>query len=276
VSDQLEHLRPAGGKHAIEEVVFEINLATEPPLQVQKYESILSDLLKDDLPKFENKILTGIHVTDDTVRKEEPELTGFALHSFKKDGSVQFRLHSMKGPPEGQSWVAINILEYSRWNKIKPKALRWLEAILEVQEDLVANGITLNYIDRFYWDSEDPFPADDVFQFKESNYVPTALQDNQIGWSSRLSFAHKEDGFTQTDTVAVAHEFNQVHNFSRATVSMPLRVVFNEARTYAELFSEGSVNELFDKLHNDNKRILADILKPEIQDMIELEIGTDT
>ncbi len=271
-TNNLEFIEPAGGEHAIAEVVFEVNLHPETRIiEPQRYIDSLKDELSEELPKYETTKAVFAEMNSNSMSVQQVPVAGFTFEKYKANGSLEYRLHAQNQPPGQGSWVAVNLMSYSNWSEMADKAINWMQLIAKIQPGLQVKGITLNFINQFNWNSKDLFPTNLVFNTSQSSYIPARLQDDLEDWSCQLSSAKTYEHFRQIENMNIALQTNVQNGFKRAQIAMPLSLEFLSPCSYDELFDGDELLGLYSKLHDDNKQILSDVLTDDICEMIALK-----
>ena len=197
-----------------------------------------------------------------------PPMQPLAFTRFKADGGVEWRL--LLNPDA----LVVNCGSYTRWEEVWTIA-RGLFAdvagVLHSQNQQIKSGV-LGYWDVFRWTGDDHYDARGLL--KESGSVPPRIFERgpiwhlHQGWfvdapdpiSGRIlqrmhiDSAKEEDGQYQV-------RFNTHHRFD-------LQDTPNLKGTFAE--PDSLVDDLFNRLHNASKTLLAEFLTAEIAQRINL------
>jgi len=270
---------PCNQKHAIEESVFVIKFAT--PLRPDHIQKIFS--LKDtseiqsEFPSIKQRVgqKFGLKIEQKKPPKivetgDTSDLAGIRFERFRTNGTLEKVLQI-----EGDH-ISYHCFEYTRWAEVWLDAKRFLKAAAFFVDDIKVAVIALNVRDRFDFDgsAKDFDPAD--FFIEDSPYLVKNIFELRDLW-------HCHHGFFETIEIPYVDRELLVTNISTelATVNkLNIRInCFFEARikppgvkTEALFYDDKLVEEIMGDLHNKNKKILIQIIKPEIAKKLSLKV----
>jgi len=272
-SEEIISLRPIGEKNAIEEVVFTLHIAdgfqVENP---EKYIKDPSETLINDFPKYDSVTRHGFRFSNHSSEKMPSKVIGLTFEKYKPDGRLEQRLRgeNVEASDGDTSWLAVNILDYDRWAIESKKAYGWLNEILKEQGDIPIAGITLQYIDTMYWESNTSFSFKDIFK-PESIYLPDKINENAKKWTSRISY--EEQYLDSTDTVnsevSVSVGLDMNNGYKRIRIQNPLTISYDECVTLNEIIS-AKIKADFQYLHDENKKITKNLIADNVCKLIGL------
>ncbi|MBL6948730.1 MAG: hypothetical protein ISR51_08640, partial [Rhodospirillales bacterium] len=148
MASPLKYLRPVAGPHAIQEVVFNVFIAKDTPIEEPaSFESLHSGRLKTEFPRFQ-RIETSVATMNLDAKETQlssPVCVGFTFEKYRENGELIQRLRGETRPD--QTMVFVNLLEYSSWAKVSEKSLRWLRKVANHQKNIMFDGVGLHYID---------------------------------------------------------------------------------------------------------------------------------
>ena len=276
----LDKLRPIAGEHSIQEAIFTI-LLEDKITSPQQFKKLHTGNLKKQLPKFhlvKREEDTPRHALDSTSIRSQAtpkkgKIVGFGFDDIDADtGAIRGRL---RGTNDHVSWIYANILKYPGYDRVKKDILAWFRKIASFQKNMKVKAISVHYIDHLYWESEKSVPRSLVFS-ASSKHLPKDLLNRQ-GWDFENSYRFKENGLDRIAHVGILEQRNVKNNHTRFVIDMDLQYLLPKARSLrAFLNDKGSegYSALCDRLHDDNKDYLRDMLSKDVSDMIGLNKGS--
>ena len=277
--DSLQFLRPHSGKHAILEAVITLQLSQESPLlPAEDFRALHKGAFKREFPKFE--IVRGMEfgLTSGepvTIQQGELPTIGFGFCSYKSDGSLLQRIRYEKSQAH---WIAVNFLEYSRWEPCRKRALDWLSGVAKKikqvtpKEGVKVSGLSVHYIDHLHWETDAPPPLKEIFN-PNSKFLPARLREDVYDWQSRVAYKRKKNSLMHTDSVSVLAQVNPQTKHRRFIIDIPLSVTLAEPVAIGEFLADPGKQgfaALSNSLHSDNKLYMKDILMLKVRRMIGL------
>jgi uncharacterized protein (TIGR04255 family) len=269
-----ERLQPCGGAHAIKSVSFVIELDGSLTKDAFREISSLHPKLQDLLPrKTENNAI--VFALDPSkglqTRGSTPELSGVVFDRLMPDGRAEWSLNV------SPAHVVVTCENYSRWDKVWPRARSLFEVILPaVLRFRTVTAIGLQYIDEFNWlGNKSEFQAHFLFR-EDTKYLPPNVFELTESW-------HNHHGFFQHCTSPCSHK--ELTNINIGIADRDDSRVISIAAIHRALLSESIVSfdalmggdesprhldEFLETMHQRNKEVLDGLLTASVQEKIGL------
>jgi uncharacterized protein (TIGR04255 family) len=275
-NNQLDFLKPFSEKNAIEEVVFMLYFDNRTPIsKPPQYKKLHEGDFQKDFPKFETLALNSFTLNQFGVQSKSNILeNGFTFEQYKPNGGLLYRMRGELGLPEqGEgSWIAINILDYESWTIESDRAYRWLNKILDVEDQIDVKAISLHYIDTFIWESETKLPFNEIFN-ADSEYKPKKINDEALRWQSSMSYDEVLEDNSLTTQLKISMDHNIVNQFKRIRIENPLKIDYKTSIEFKSSLPEKIIED-FKYLHDKNKKVMKDILTKEVCKKIDMEVDS--
>lgn len=272
---------PINRAHAILEVVFYIQFAPDFAVSAIRKLMEIEHELKEDLPKISpiNKIETTLETGQDGPRGQFSEKpVGIELQRIGPDGSIKWMLRTT------ENTIAVHCLDYSTWGAVWECARKYFyKSFKRIDgESNFVNSVGLKYIDRFLYDGT------------KEEYDPSLLLNKNTDLIFKKVFSatplwHCHSGwFDESFDVVKGNLLNQLNvDSSYVNISGQKRyvttidhnaVVQIDGQDNGQLRSiteeaEGKnscLDQLMDKLHNVNKKVLLNLLNEQMATKINL------
>lgn len=276
---------PINKAHAILEVVF-IQFAPDFPVQAIRKLMEVEHELKEELPKVSpiNRIETTLERGEDGPKGQFIERpVGIELQRIRPDGSVEWMLRTT------ENIIAVHCLDYSTWGDVWGRAREYFHKTfgrIEGESNFVIS-IGLKYIDRFLYEgTKEEYDSSLLFKkdtdlISKKSFLATPLWHCHSGWF--------DESFDAVDAVK-GDLLNQLNvDSSYANVSGQKRYITTiehnaiiriEGQDNGHLRSitektdakDSCLDQLMDKLHNTNKKVLSNLLSEQMA--IKINLGT--
>lgn len=261
-------LYPFGGNHAIQSAVFALEWA-EPltPDLVKKLREVLKPLRADFPGPEQTQQKLTVNLGSGAHQVHTDEGSGFIL--TRPGVSVASPSRSLIIE---EKRCIIQIADYTRWKDAKADVDRYLDLVFpEIAKSRPINVIGLQYVDAFRWKgSPSSMPVVDILK-KSSKYLSPNVFELKELWHSHHGYfetCHEPREAKQLDNVNVNKIEDegvaslQILTSHRAQFPLPIWANEGDARHV--------VNVTYERMHDRNKAILADLLTDEVQHMIKL------
>lgn len=268
---------PISGSHAIYEAAMGVEFARELSPAILQGVLGYHEALKDDLPKQETrelvrKIILSPDANVGAKSEDGEELHAVRFSRIKPDGSASWILRA------DLNEVFVNCLDYTGWDTVWPKAHSYLETIAAPMNDVPVIGIRCQFLDQFVFDGK--FGQSTPKELFNENSIYLTAQAAQSapywhvhqGWFDESPLKEiRSRVLHQINIDSLPHNGRDVTNISHV---MTLQILVDDL-PYSALFSEElegqSVIEIaMQHLHSYNKRVLGDLLLPEMCERIAL------
>lgn len=260
-------VRPVKPDHSINEVVFVLTFSKS--LSDENFNALtqLEDFLKDDLPKMELQQGAGIRFNSANQQMEPLPPKTLAL-SFKHytDDTFDWALRA-----EG-NFIAINCLDYSEgWKNIWPKVHRYLNHTTQklVNTELSIESLSLQYIDRFIYEGQmDCYETSTIFDEK-SEYLNSKVTKVgpywhiHQGWFVSIKELSSRILNILNITATIADKEHHTTIDHSATVQFKQKITNHKTLFKETIQGETTVDYYFNLLHDENKKILSELLNKE-------------
>jgi uncharacterized protein (TIGR04255 family) len=262
---------PVNKSHAIAEAIvffeFTPNLQPVMPQLLQ-----LKDELKERLPKAELSPSMQVQFNPNGQINFVSN-NDLKLSTFASDGALRWQLNIT------QNSISVHCIDYTRWNAVWLEMRSFIAAAFKHfgASPVVMSGLGLKYIDRFIWSgSEDDYATSDLFKqdavfLSGSSFKSGARWHCHTGWFARHE--HSE----------ILNQLN-VDSARNVMAGRPAVVVTVD---HAQLLRSDNVQELsefgkvpgkepekldalMDRLHNDNRGVILELLIPQMATRIGL------
>lgn len=255
----MQKVRFPNKENSIQEAIFSITFANKFDKEdIQKF-LILKEVLKDDFPITNNVIHTHFQVGD-IIETPQSDIGGVIFCDKNEDGNSDWVIKVQ------EDFIAVSCLNYKGWLKTWPKALNYLETIIEtVNISNTIKCIALRYINRFVSNAEgqDQYPWNDIFK-PDSPYLSTNIKKNKLVW-------HLFQGWFENDDIINCMCLNNV-NLDSILNNQELITNINLLRqAQCEDIPKTKIDAFMNQLHNEIKNILKEIVSLEMAQKIGLD-----
>lgn len=282
--------RPVNDAHAIAEVIFYCVFSPEFDNSVINRLINLKDIeeIKSFLPKEKaiKAVLQNINL--DSV--EDTRLTvsdrGIELQRINLDGTISWMLRTTPNS------ISVHCLDYTRWNEIWEKARNFLHVAFNqigVSSNFLSS-VGLKYVDRFEFIGRISDYNSELL-LKHSDYIHSKAFSSaerwhcNTGWFNEFNekINHENFKFECLNQLDIVSGYGQVSGTKRIMVTISHNQVISllDSNNDIDVLSFGGdassqedslLNKTFSELHQNNKKILQDILTDEIRQKIKLDI----
>ncbi|MBI3530380.1 MAG: TIGR04255 family protein [Betaproteobacteria bacterium] len=264
---------PAGGKHAIKNVIFALEWQTPLDPSVIAQISALHDKFREKLPRKLDQQAVTINigaVAQPPSTPAIPQIVGVIFDRTKPDGEPEWSINV------NQNILIVQCGAYSRWIPIRDEAFTYFRSILPLTlEHHPISTIGLQYTDEFAITGEfNNAPFDRIFDSK-SRYIPqnasqlTDLWHNHHGFFERFEATTAHRRLTNVNVTLV----NQADRRLVQIISSHKCLLDAPTADWRKLIEsqESILLTLFEKMHVLNKTIMCDLLNADIRKQIGLE-----
>jgi uncharacterized protein (TIGR04255 family) len=269
----LDNLFPIAGNNAIQNAAFAIEWAAElSPAELQDINAAIESELKSEFPNS----------TPQNVQKFSFVTEGVATPKFLPSIEIGGFLYEKRSPLSpipsrsitlSKQSLVILINEYSRWDAVWEDIKKYLSFILIHQTKQPINNIGLQYSDVFIWkDTPESLKLNEVFKANSKYLTPNVLCTKDL-WHSHHGYLVKSERpikSTRLDNINV----NLIDNGGTLSVQ-----IITSHRTTLEtlIWYKGDkdfnvISDIMHTLHDENKKIMSELLSAEVCKKIKLEI----
>ena len=270
VADKLS-FSPINGVHAIVEMAIFVNFSPEFSSSTINKLVFLKDDLKEFFPKVNNVEKMDFTI-DGTHTSADKHLVGIELQKINLDGNIDWMLRT------SENSISVHCLNYTQWDIVFADAIKYLKATfkyLEGSENFISN-IGLMYIDRFICDKtpessnlSELFNKDTDLVFKGAFGSENKLWHSHTGWYEKL------DDMPCLNQLKTSASYANIKNSKKLVVTVDHSAIITGKNDTFVDYSEvnGSCQKLegiLGKLHDMNKRVLAELLTEQMSTQIKL------
>jgi hypothetical protein len=270
VKADLAPLGLANGNNALLNVAFSIELDALPDLSLISGFAALAGQLSNegfDPPLPVTTFTMMVNVPTGMVGQE----TGGYRYLKKNTAGQLVREFSLQG-----NSVIVVIHDYTRWNRVWADVQQLLQRCgpLLVSSPRFVRAVAVQFIDKFTWRVSDaPFPTKLVLRSDAKALSPRVL-DETGDWHSQVGY------ITPVDTKAdwSRSRIDNVNLSVSAESSFKSLNIFTLHRYMATTISKATDNfvshvlpELFKLAHDDNKKLMRELLTEDVCKLIQLD-----
>lgn len=275
--------RPHNEKNSIVEAAFSLSLGSPPSEEALVRVEELAKLLQSELPDLSKVQQVKFELNPQEASTAPVKVVGLDLRKTNATGGIEWTLRVHP------KFISANCLAYTRFDEVWARCRRWLEMVSEriLDENCVAIAVGVEYIDRFTHEPPDqPSPVTELFRtntrfINRQILESTALWHTNQGWIAPAP-ANITERITETPVLAL-HNLN-ISAARRSNVVTTTIAHRAEIKSAARGVGATAVGDLFSAdengsslidciartLHDENKRVLLDLLTDEFADKIGL------
>lgn len=260
----LNNLIPVSGKHSISRVIANVFI----PQVFIKPQDVFNNV--KDLQwfvKYQKKGLLNsatINIKNnsfDISREQEPK--GFIFEEYDSKGLVE-NILKVDNIKDNQSIISFESRKYLDWKAFKIRLLRDITE-LSVKNNFYIDAISLTYIDEFRWsDVENNIDVKSIFNI-ESELINQKFLVSKNGTLILIAQGKNEKNYNFEEKTEVS--FN--NDVKRIILNHQYAIKLDDLKLFSE-FKDDFLN-LYDIAHEENKKILKDLLTIECQSLINLK-----
>ncbi len=278
------HIIPAAGRHAIQQVLFQVEflalLSEDSARKLLNYYDLtpsFSGFLPD---KHESRVLKinidsgKLGHSPDAAIDRSGSLGGIVFQRLDASRTIlEWQIGLDLGPDTAKLTVICGV--YSRWADISKKAHGLIAECLEVVglgQAIGIQSIALQYIDAFqvFGDLKKFRPS--VMFSGAGGFVPTTVFDRHGSWHTHTGWFDEDTHLEGLENTLVNLNLDSVSHADRQTVQI---THFQKTKLKVPVFTVQSYKDLagtiFEQLHINNKAMLGNLLVLNIQELISLE-----
>lgn len=260
--------KPITEKNAIDAITFAVVL--ERHFNAHEAENLLrlENTLRDKLPSFSRMTGVSFRVENDHIAEQTPKATGVLLQHFKPDGKPDWVLRAV------DNQIAVTCHAYTRWDDIWLQADSFItEAFKAIGTDASNNAVAfvLQVVDRFVQPNRfDEYSVADVFDARTKFLTPHAAEVGPLwhvhqGWFADLELLDRMTlrclHVLNISTSQVAEKFiTTIDHVSQLSLANTGTTIDSSSPVTQPDESAAFRNQAFQRLHDENKKILRSLL----------------
>jgi uncharacterized protein (TIGR04255 family) len=261
------HLKPIAGKNAIKEAVISIFLAN-PIIKPEKFKDLINSEFATKFQKFDAIASLNLNIKGNPeghLEASAPDIqqnVGFRFMNFVQGDTSKV----LQGKNEiNRSFLSFHSLQYNRWNDFLQDFFETLGSISKFQPGMFSVGMSLHYIDEFYWISEPPINISTIFK-KDSDILPPDFFSSKIE-SFMINRLKTVKNFDYFDRIEI-----KIENEPRPTILVSHNVTQQlEPTDLADFLTNPKFREILQSAHEHNKSILNGLLQNDVCALIGLD-----
>lgn len=278
----LDNLQPFAGQHAIQSAAFALDFSSELDIgEISRLRAVAMQL-KAEFPNIAEQHRTMVQLGVGQEGKVAVPTTTMDAGGFVMERRAPSFLPATSPPLRSiivsRENVVVVINDYTRWDKFKSDAERYLSTLLgTINAQKAVASIGLQISDVFLWKSD---PADlDLGKVlsKDSPYLTPNV------FSKDIQLWHSHHGYLKDETEPSPHQQLTNINVARAVVigSQQIQILTSHKANFPRPLykfldaNREKISSVLDALHAKNKRILQSLLSPALQEKINLNSPKD-
>lgn len=258
-------LIPFSNKHSISKVVANVIIPQniiKPELLFGKIKT--ADCFKHYQRKNLNRLNT-INIHTDGLTLEDKQITGFFFEEFDENGqSIGILKIENLG---NKAQINFENRNYTSWTDFKNRLFNEIKCLSQFY-DIFIEAITLTYVDEFGWKSEEKIDVKQVF-----NQNSKVLNEKfMTSFNGSLVLVSQSESTKETN-VLFSEERTEVlfnNQVKRIAINHTFAFRFNDSLAYEIESNVSSLKSNFDIAHDNNKKVLKDILSDNALKIIHL------
>lgn len=261
----LESLRPVSENHSISRTVASIFIPQNFLKPQDLFNRLKGNIDYKDYPKKSLTKSTTINFNQGLVDISREQINGFLFESYDELGAIN-NLLKLENNKENQGIISLENRKYKNWNAFKKKLDKDFNS-LGKELDFYVEAISLKYRDEFDWlDKEKKIPVGEIFNI-DSELLNKKFLSSDNGTLVLVSQSTNEDGIMTEERTEIS--FNK--NLRKIIVEHTYATRFLELVSYQNITKKQVFSEKYNLAHDENKRMLKDILTIETQTKINLK-----
>lgn len=261
----LRFLKPISENHSISKAVASIFIPQSFLKPQDVFEKVKDSVGFKEYAKKGMMKATTINIKDNSLGISNDQIKGFIFEKYDDKGAIKnvFRLENIK---ENQSLIALEDRKYIDWISFKSKLDEDLDTFSK-NNDFYVEAISLNYKDEFIWTNKSKqIAVNDIFN------ADSELLNKKFLNSSNGTLVLVSQG--RNDAEELYEEKTEIsfsNDIGRITVDHHFATRFGDIKLFKNLKKETNFSSLYEIAHQENKKILKDILSESVQELIKLK-----
>jgi uncharacterized protein (TIGR04255 family) len=265
-------LIPINQKNSIKEAVIRLFLAQDI-IKPEDFKELIKTNFKSLFTEFNsiNSFKLAFENTGGNIehRQHEEKNMGFQFIGFDEEGSLKKVLQAHNGGHDKTlTSISFHLLKYERWKPFVNEFYQLIQSLNDFRSNIYINAFGLQYTDDFNWIGEN-IPLDKIFS-KNSEIIPERffksddnlliLVNNDKGYFDRIEIRVEPEPIILENNQKIP-SIRIIHN-----ITQPLDLI-----SLDEFIGKGKYKSKLDKIHEQNKKLLKDILQPQVAELIGLK-----
>lgn len=260
----LEFLKPVSKEHSISKVIASVFV----PQSFLKPQDVLERTKTlEGFSSYQKKMELSsarVNIDNKSIDFSENQIRGFIFENYDNKGEINhiFKLNNIR---DNQSVLSLETRKYTTWNSFKTQLKSDIET-LSTESSFYVSAISLTYVDEFIWTNKNtPIAVEALFK-KDSEFLNKKFLSSKNSTLILFSQGEYEPHDYEEKT-----EISFNNDIKRITINHQYVIKLKEIQLFESLNNDNTFFDLFDIPHNENKKILMNILTNECQDLINLK-----
>jgi hypothetical protein len=256
------NFKPVKQKHSISKVVATIAVPQKLLMPTDLFDKVVASKDFMQYPRKSQIKLINTNISKGSLSISKPEINGFQLESFDRNGATN-QLFKVQNTANAAA-ISYEERNYNDWKSFKTALFYSLNA-LQKEYNFYLSGISLNYADEFHWLNEQvKIQPNEIFK-TESELLNKRFLSSENSSLLLLTQGYRKDLEIEEKTEVSFH-----NKLKRITINHHFYIKLPEDQLFDQ-FDAVKLSEYFDIAHDENKIILKDVLRKEVQDLIGLK-----
>lgn len=261
-------IKPINDQHSIKEAVLSLFLPN-PIIKPSRFKDLIHGKFNAVFHQFE-----PVQQFTATIKNEKGVITS---NSFKTENDVGFRFISFSGGKvekvfqcmnqDKRNFFAYHDLKYIGWTDFFSNFKKIIEVVSNYEPSTYINGFSIHYIDEFLWIDRDNLIDISCLFNVESKYLPKEFFTEGTTNYSFVTKGVLDDGTTIFDRLEIKVEPKVV---PKIVISHNITQPLSDFVKLSEVISD-NFSDHFKNVHERNKALLKDVLKPEVCKRIDIK-----
>lgn len=270
MNSQLEKLVPFSGNHSIKEAVISIFLLNDI-IKPERFQKLIQDKsFQENFKKFEPLENFQLQIKNvsgaSSINYNTLKNTGFRFSGFDNTGKTVKVFQGNN--EENRRFMSYHDLNYSNWKNFNDDYLKIINLLIsDFNEPFLIESFSLHYIDVFNWNAEiNEFPKEEIFN-KNGRILPLKFFESKFNTTFLLTIEQVIEDVSFFDRIQIKIE-NKI--LPEITISHNISHKLINEEELSSLINKPKFYNTLSLAHNNNKKVLSEILTRQVQDLIKL------
>ncbi len=264
----LENLKPVSNNNSLRQVTSSV-FSNTPLINPSRFEKYIDEL--NGYQKFEvikknafNIQIKNSNINSNNLTSKEVEV-GFRIVGFEEGRTNKLLIAQENNINNGKlSVYNYQSLKYPTWNNFKLGFLNDFR-IISIEDNPFINAISLNYLNEFYWDSNDDIVIDEIFN-KDADFLPKKFFNSQNS-SFLINTEDYKDTFKSIEKIEI------VVSKHKKTIQINSQLVFEliDPIKFNDSIVNNKLSEYFEDIHSEIKNTLNFLFTEEVKTKINFK-----
>lgn len=259
-------IRPIRKEHSIKEAVITVFLSS-PIIKPERFEELIKSEFKDYFQRFEtvSSVELKLSNTKGSINAEsfEQQNAGFKFSAFDEGRLVNL----LQGINEkGRYYLSFHTLTYSSWKMFFKQYQTYIEVLSKKHNEIFINAFALQYVDEFLWNDEIKSDTLKLIFNEQSDYLHKDFFNNTKNLIRQITEREDEDNrYLSRLEILTEPEIRPLINIKHIITQS-----LDEPVELQKVIPSDHFNDMINKAHDCNKKLLNDILSKDVKTLIGL------